>query len=114
MSSVILEVRAGVGGHEAALWAGELFAAYEKYAAARGWTFETVESAGSEDGGLRHATATVSGDGAWAALAHEAGVHCVKRVPATEAQGRIHTSTATVAALPRAAPRSSSTSTRAT
>ncbi len=100
VASVILEIRAGVGGDEAALWAGELFEMYRKYAGARGWTFEPIEHSPSEAGGLRHASATVTGEGAWAELAHEAGVHCVKRVPATEAQGRIHTSTATVAALP--------------
>ena len=100
VASVILEVRAGVGGDEAAIWAGELFEMYRKYAVAREWTFETLAFAESEPGGVKHASATITGEGAWAALAHEAGVHCVKRVPATEAQGRIHTSTATVAALP--------------
>jgi len=100
VASVILEVRAGVGGDEAALWAGELFEMYRRFAGARGWTFETLAFAESEPGGVKHASATVTGEGAWAALAHEAGVHCVKRVPATEAQGRVHTSTATVAALP--------------
>ncbi len=100
VASVILEVRAGVGGDEAALWAGELFAMYQRYAASRAWTFEAMDFAESEVGGAKHASATITGEGAWAELAHEAGVHCVKRVPATEAQGRVHTSTATVAALP--------------
>jgi len=100
VASVVLEVRAGAGGDEAGIWAGELFEMYERYAKAQGWGFETIEAAGSEAGGVRHASATVTGEGAWAQLAHEAGVHCVKRVPATEAQGRVHTSTATVAVLP--------------
>jgi peptide chain release factor 1 len=100
IGSVILEVRAGVGGDEAALWAGELLEMYQRYAQRRGWSFELDEAAPSEVGGVKHATATIAGEGAWSALAHEAGVHCVKRVPKTEAQGRIHTSTATVAALP--------------
>jgi peptide chain release factor 1 len=100
IGSVILEVRAGVGGDEAALWAGELLEMYQRYAQKRGWSFEVDEASPAEMGGVKHATATVSGEGAWSALAHEAGVHCVKRVPRTETQGRIHTSTATVAALP--------------
>lgn len=100
IGSVIVEVRAGVGGDEAALWAGELLEMYQRYAQRRGWSFELDEASGSEVGGVKHATATITGEGAWSSLAHEAGVHCVKRVPKTEAQGRIHTSTATVAALP--------------
>ena len=100
IASVIIEVRAGVGGDESALWAGELLEMYQRYAALRGWSFEIDDIAQAEVGGVKHATATVEGEGAWSALAHEAGVHCVKRVPRTEAQGRIHTSTATVAALP--------------
>ena len=100
IGSVILEVRAGVGGDEAALWAGELLEMYQRYAQKRGWSFEVDEMAPAEVGGVKHATATIEGEGAWSALAHEAGVHCVKRVPRTETQGRIHTSTATVAALP--------------
>lgn len=101
VGSVMLEVRAGTGGDEAGLWARDLFEMYQKYAARRGWAFEvldfTVEPA---TGGLRGATANVRGEGVWSELAFEAGVHSVKRVPATEAQGRIHTSTATVATLP--------------
>ena len=100
VGSLILEIRAGVGGDEAALWAGELFEMYQRCASDRGWSFETIDFAESDTGGLKHASATVTGEGAWAALAHEAGVHCVKRVPATETQGRVHTSTATVATLP--------------
>jgi len=100
VASVILEVRAGQGGDEAGLWAGELFAMYQRYAQSRGWSFEAMDYVENEVGGVKHASATVTGEGAWSELAHEAGVHCVKRVPATEAQGRVHTSTATVAALP--------------
>lgn len=101
IGSVILEVRAGTGGDEAALWAADLFTMYQKYAQKRGWTFELMEaSAEGNAGGLRNAVAGVRGEGVWAELASEAGVHSVKRVPATETQGRIHTSTATVAVLP--------------
>ena len=100
VGSVILELRAGVGGDEAALWAGDLLTMYQKYAVIKGWSFELLSSAPGSIGGVKHAVATVTGDGVWTALSHEAGTHCVKRVPATESQGRIHTSTATVAALP--------------
>jgi len=100
VGSVILEIRSGVGGDEAALWAGDLLSMYEALARRRGWSFEVMDAAPGEVGGVRHAVAAVSGENAWSELAHEAGTHCVKRVPATEAQGRIHTSTATVAALP--------------
>lgn len=101
VGSVMLEVRAGTGGDEAGLWARDLLAMYEKYASGKGWTWETLDS--TEDGsvgGVRHAVVNVRGDGVWAELGFEAGVHSVKRVPATETQGRIHTSTATVAVLP--------------
>jgi len=100
IGSVILEIRAGVGGDESALWAGELLEMYRRRAQRRGWSFEVDEAASAEVGGVKHATATIEGEGAWSELSHEAGVHCVKRVPRTETQGRIHTSTATVAALP--------------
>jgi peptide chain release factor 1 len=100
VGAVILEVRAGAGGAEAALWAGEIFEMYQRFAALRGWKFEVLDFAGGEMGGLRHATAAVEGPGVWQGLGYEGGVHCVKRVPATEAQGRIHTSTCTVAVLP--------------
>ncbi len=100
VGAVILEVRAGAGGAEAALWAGEVFEMYQRFADLRGWKFEVLEFAGGEMGGLRHATAAVEGPGVWQGLGYEGGVHCVKRVPATEAQGRIHTSTCTVAVLP--------------
>ncbi len=100
IGSLILEVRAGTGGDEAAIWAGDLLEMYRKYAARRGWTFDVMELTGEASvGGVRHAVASVKGEGAWSELNFEAGVHSVKRVPATEAQGRIHTSTATVAVL---------------
>ncbi|MCH7791525.1 MAG: PCRF domain-containing protein [Planctomycetes bacterium] len=101
VGSVMLEVRAGTGGDEAGLWAADLLNMYEKYAASRGWSFETLDmSADDGMGGVRHAVVNVRGAGVWAELAFEAGVHSVKRVPVTESQGRIHTSTATVAVLP--------------
>lgn len=100
VGSVILEVRAGTGGDEAALWARDLVDVYSKYAARRGWQMETLElSTESGMGGIRAAVFNVRGEGVWSELAFEAGVHSVKRVPATEAQGRVHTSTATVATL---------------
>ena len=101
VGSVILEVRAGTGGDEAALWARDLLEIYEKYASRRGWTVEPMDqSAEGVAGGLRHAVVNIRGPGVWTRLLFEAGTHSVKRVPATETQGRIHTSTATVAALP--------------
>jgi len=102
VASVILEIRAGVGGDEAGLWARDLLEMYTRFAERRGWTVDVMdldESAVTGGVGVRSATLSVSGPGAWSDLAQEAGVHCVKRVPATESQGRIHTSTATVAAL---------------
>lgn len=101
VGSVILEVRGGTGGDEAALWCRDLFEMYTKYANKRGWKFEVLDFVPETDaGGIRSAVANVRGDGVWSELAFEAGVHSVKRVPATEAAGRIHTSTATVAVLP--------------
>ncbi len=101
VGSVILEIRAGTGGDEAGLWARDLLAMYEKYASGKGWKWETLDLTEDDSvGGVRHAVVNVRGDGVWAELAFEAGVHSVKRVPATETQGRIHTSTATVAVLP--------------
>lgn len=98
IESVILEVRAGTGGEEAGLWARDLLEMYQRYAAKKGWAFEPLEV--SADGGsLRQATVNVRGANVWSELGFEAGVHSVKRVPATEAQGRIHTSTASVAVL---------------
>jgi len=104
IGSVMLEVRAGTGGDEAALWARDLFEMYQRTATKRRWTFEVLDfTAESSAGGLRSAVANIRGEGVWMALNFEAGVHSVKRVPATEAQGRIHTSTATVAVLPEPA-----------
>jgi len=101
IGSVMLEIRAGTGGDEAGLWARDLITMYERHAQAVGWSFEMLDA--SEDGGmggLRYGLANVRGEGVFAELRFEAGVHSVKRVPATESQGRIHTSTATVAVLP--------------
>lgn len=101
VGSVMLEIRAGAGGDEATLWAGDLMGMYQKFAARRGWRFDPIEiTAEPGVGGVRAAIINVAGENVWAELAQEAGTHCVKRVPATEAQGRIHTSTATVAAMP--------------
>ncbi|MCA9285417.1 MAG: PCRF domain-containing protein [Phycisphaerales bacterium] len=100
VGSVILEVRAGVGGDEAALWAGDVVAIYLGYAASRGWTVEQIESAPGDSGGFTQCIMSVTGEGVWAELAYESGTHQVKRIPATETQGRVHTSTATVAVLP--------------
>ena len=101
VGSVMLEVRAGTGGDEAGLWARDLLGMYEKYAARKGWKIDTLELVeDSSIGGIRSALLNIRGDGVWSELGFEAGVHSVKRVPATETQGRIHTSTATVAVLP--------------
>jgi peptide chain release factor 1 len=100
--SAILEVRAGTGGDEAALFASELYRLYQRYAQLKGWRFETMEISETPLGGFREATASIIGRGVFARLKYESGVHRVQRVPATEAQGRIHTSTATVAVLPEA------------
>ncbi|RWK32325.1 peptide chain release factor 1 [Mesorhizobium sp.] len=100
--NAILEIRAGTGGDEAALFAGDLFRMYERYAAAHGWRFETVSASEGEVGGYKEIIATISGKGVFAHLKFESGVHRVQRVPATEAGGRIHTSAATVAVLPEA------------
>jgi len=100
--NAILEVRAGTGGDEAALFATELFRMYQRYAQAKGWKFETMEISETPLGGFREATASIVGRNVFARLKFESGVHRVQRVPATEAQGRIHTSTATVAVLPEA------------
>jgi peptide chain release factor 1 len=100
VGSVILEVRAGTGGDEAALWAGDLFDMYKRYATRQGWDLSVMEFAPGDVGGVRHVVANVQGTGVWQGLGYESGVHCVKRVPATETQGRVHTSTATVAVLP--------------
>ncbi|MBX3568633.1 MAG: peptide chain release factor 1 [Rhizobiaceae bacterium] len=100
--SAILEIRAGTGGDEAALFAGDLFRMYERFAASKGWRVELVSASDGEMGGYKEIVASVSGRGVFAHLKFESGVHRVQRVPATEAQGRIHTSAATVAVLPEA------------
>ena len=100
--SAILEVRPAAGGDEAALFAAELFRAYQRYAEGRCWRFEVLEYDESELGGVRGAVAEIGGQGVFARLKFESGVHRVQRVPATETQGRIHTSTVTVAVLPQA------------
>jgi peptide chain release factor 1 len=100
--NVIIEIRAGTGGLEAALFAGDLFRMYERYAAALGWKVELVSASEGDAGGYKEIIATVSGKGVYAKLKFESGVHRVQRVPETEAGGRIHTSAATVAILPEA------------
>ncbi len=100
--NAILEIRAGTGGDEAALFAGDLFRMYERYAAAQGWRMEVASASDGEMGGYKEIIATVSGKGVFAKLKFESGVHRVQRVPATEGSGRIHTSAATVAVLPEA------------
>ncbi len=98
--NVILEIRAGTGGDEASLFAGNLFRMYERYAALQGWSVELVSANEGTMGGFKEIIAEIRGRGAFARLKYESGVHRVQRVPATEASGRIHTSTATVAVLP--------------
>ncbi|RLP26637.1 peptide chain release factor 1 [Mesorhizobium sp. YM1C-6-2] len=100
--NAILEIRAGTGGDEAALFAGDLFRMYERYAADQGWRMEVVSASDGDAGGFKEIIASVSGKGVFAKLKFESGVHRVQRVPATEASGRIHTSAATVAVLPEA------------
>ncbi|WP_371054911.1 peptide chain release factor 1 [Rhodosalinus sp. K401] len=98
----MLEIRPGTGGEEAALFAADLMRMYQRYAEAKGWSFEVVEQQESELGGIRELVAQVKGEGVFARLKYESGVHRVQRVPATESGGRIHTSAATVAVLPQA------------
>jgi peptide chain release factor 1 len=99
---VIVEVRQGVGGDEAALWAGDLYRALARYAERRGFTVENLGSSPSEAGGFKEVTFAIKGDGAYSVFKWEGGTHRVQRVPETESQGRIHTSTATVAVMPEA------------
>jgi peptide chain release factor 1 len=99
---VILEVRAGAGGDEAGLFAAELLRSYLRYAERKGWKAEMADSSPGALGGVKEATVTISGDAVYSWLKHESGVHRVQRVPATEAQGRIHTSTVTVSVMPEA------------
>jgi peptide chain release factor 1 len=100
--NVILEVRAGTGGDEAAIFAGDLFRMYQRYAASKGWRVEVISASDGEHGGYREVIANIFGTGAYARMKFESGVHRVQRVPDTETQGRIHTSAATVAVLPEA------------
>jgi peptide chain release factor 1 len=100
--NVVLEIRAGTGGDEAALFAAELFRMYSKFAERQGWRLEVMSNNDTGVGGLKEVIATIEGRGAYSRLKYESGVHRVQRVPATEASGRIHTSTATVAVLPEA------------
>ncbi|MGC9046442.1 MAG: peptide chain release factor 1, partial [Thermodesulfovibrio sp.] len=100
--NVILEIRAGTGGEEAALFAADLFRMYAKYAESKGWKIEILDSHPTGLGGFKEVIALISGKGAFSKLKYESGVHRVQRIPVTEASGRIHTSTATVAVLPEA------------
>jgi peptide chain release factor 1 len=100
--NVVLEIRAGAGGDEAALFAADLFRMYSRYAERQGWRVEVLNMSDSGTGGIKEVTATIEGRGVYSRLKYESGVHRVQRVPATEASGRIHTSTATVAVLPEA------------
>ena len=100
--NVILEIRAGTGGEEAALFAAELFRMYKRYTERLGWRLDVMSVSESDTGGLKEAIASIEGRGVYSQLKYESGVHRVQRVPATEASGRVHTSTATVAVLPEA------------
>jgi peptide chain release factor 1 len=100
--NVVLEIRAGTGGDEASLFAGDLFRMYERFASLQGWKVEVISASEGTVGGYKEIIAEVQGRGAFAKLKFESGVHRVQRVPATETQGRIHTSAATVAVLPEA------------
>jgi len=100
--NIILEIRAGTGGEEAALFAGELFRMYSRFAERQGWKLEVMSTSDSASGGIKELIASIEGRGVYSRLKYESGVHRVQRVPATEASGRIHTSTATVAVLPEA------------
>src|SRR5438309_2784123 len=100
--AAMLEVRAGTGGDEAALFAGDLLRMYQRFAEAQGWRFELISASAAELGGYKEAVASINGSGVFARLKFESGVHRVQRVPVTESGGRIHTSAATVAVLPEA------------
>ncbi len=100
--NVILEIRAGTGGEEAALFAGDLYRMYTRYAERQGWKLEMMSLSEAGQGGIKEAIVNIEGKGAYSRLKYESGVHRVQRVPTTEASGRIHTSTATVAVLPEA------------
>ncbi len=100
--NVILELRAGAGGDEAAIFVGDLFTAYTRYADLKGWKVEIMNSSPSEAGGFKEVIALIKGEGAYSRLKYEGGTHRVQRVPATESQGRVHTSAITVAVMPEA------------
>ena len=100
--NTILEIRSGTGGEEAALFAADLYRMYQRYADAHGWKMEVLSTSDASAGGLKELIASVTGDRVYSWLRFEGGVHRVQRVPATESQGRIHTSTATVAVMPEA------------
>tara|TARA_B100000212_G_scaffold292261_1_gene234217 strand:- start:832 stop:1929 length:1098 start_codon:yes stop_codon:yes gene_type:complete len=102
--SVMLEIRAGAGGNEACLWAGDLARMYERYGQKIGWNVKPISSTEADMGGFREMIISVKGDSVYSQLKFEAGVHRVQRVPSTESQGRVHTSTATVAVMPEADP----------
>ena len=102
--SVMLEIRAGAGGNEACIWAGDLARMYERYGQKIGWSVKPVTASESDLGGFKELVISVKGDSVYSQLKFEAGVHRVQRVPATESQGRVHTSTATVAVMPEADP----------
>jgi len=102
--SVMLEIRAGAGGDEACLWAGDLARMYDRYGQGRGWQVQPLSATEADLGGYRELILAIRGEGVYSRLRYEAGVHRVQRVPATESQGRVHTSTATVAVMPEADP----------
>ncbi len=102
--SVMLEIRAGAGGNEACIWAGDLARMYERYGQRIGWTVKPISASESDMGGFKELVISVKGDSVYSQLKFEAGVHRVQRVPATESQGRVHTSTATVAVMPEVDP----------
>ncbi len=105
MQKIVLEIRAGAGGDEAAIFAGDLVRMYQRYAVKRNWGFTVIDSNQTSLGGYKSLVARVTGDGVYDALRHETGVHRVQRIPATEKAGRVHTSTATVAVLPEIEPK---------
>ena len=104
MDKIILEIRAGTGGNEASVFAGDLARMYQKYAAKKGWGFTVLDSSPGQTGGYKTLVAELKGAGLYEKLKHESGVHRVQRVPVTERSGRIHTSTASVAVLPEVEP----------
>lgn len=100
MMRMFLEIRAGTGGDEASIFSGDLFKMYSKYAEQRGWKVEVISSSEGEHGGYKEIITKVNGEGAYSQLKFESGAHRVQRVPATESQGRVHTSACTVAVMP--------------